>query len=381
MAWLALPNIVGVSVGPQLSSGKPTGETAVIFDVVAKFPATAEIVRAGGRPIPATIAIDGVQLPTDVVEAWPEAHDQPSDPLCGGISIGCAVETGTLGAIVRHCATGAAVALSNWHVLVDNRGDMVTQPGPMDGGTAPQQAIGATMARVLDPATDAAIAPIGPRHADRMIAGLNVAVEAVTAPVDGMRVIKSGRTTGITSGTIVMPEKIVGFPIAILPTRHRMMVFTIRRDACSDTARPLSAGGDSGSCWMLIGPDGNASTTMVGLHVGGDGPDVAYAGDATRVFDALGIEPMPVPLLGAAPPAFPAALTASLAPGKPNGVLARHGLWLRGGPGLDFPKLELLAPGRTVHVVGTNDAWRMIDLCGDGQIDGFAYGAFLAPLD
>ena len=99
MAWLALPNIVGVSVGTPLRGGRAGSEIAVIFDVIAKLPSPAEIVRSGGRPIPATVTIDGVALPTDVVQRWPEAHDLPSDPVCGGISIGCAVETGTLGAI------------------------------------------------------------------------------------------------------------------------------------------------------------------------------------------------------------------------------------------------------------------------------------------
>lgn len=64
-------------------------------------------------------------------------------------------------------------------------------------------------------------------------------------------------------------------------------------------------------------------------------------------------------------------------------VIARGGLWLRKGPGLDFEKDRLLAEGLTVGVTrydGPDKAWACVDIEGDGLADGFAFAAFLAPV-
>jgi len=64
-------------------------------------------------------------------------------------------------------------------------------------------------------------------------------------------------------------------------------------------------------------------------------------------------------------------------------VIARGGLWLRKGPGLDFEKDRLLAEGLTLSVMrydGPDKAWACVDLEGDGLADGFAFAAFLAPV-
>ena len=136
LGWLRVPNIVGVSVGRKRRGGKEVGELAVIFDVVAKLDDKPAIVRAGSRPLPSAITIGDHLLPTDVVEGWPKPNAAPldrCDPVPGGVSIGGRAETGTLGAVVRHLPTGQAVALSNWHVLVNgNDGGATFQPGFFD---------------------------------------------------------------------------------------------------------------------------------------------------------------------------------------------------------------------------------------------------------
>lgn len=64
-------------------------------------------------------------------------------------------------------------------------------------------------------------------------------------------------------------------------------------------------------------------------------------------------------------------------------VIARGGLWLRKGPGLDFDRNRLLAEGLMLSVTrydGPDNAWACVDLEGDGLADGYAFAAFLAPV-
>lgn len=64
-------------------------------------------------------------------------------------------------------------------------------------------------------------------------------------------------------------------------------------------------------------------------------------------------------------------------------VIARGGLWLRKGPGLDFDKDRILAEGLMLSVTrydGPDNAWACVDLEGDGLADGYAFATFLAPV-
>jgi hypothetical protein len=84
----------------------------------------------------------------------------------------------------------------------------------------------------------------------------------------------------------------------------------------------------------------------------------------------------------AAPIAPHSAAPIVVAPGRFQ-VIARGGLFLRGGPGTNFtPPLKMLAPGDELTVVGlstVNPAWAQVDLEGDGLLDGFVFASFLAP--
>jgi N-acetylmuramoyl-L-alanine amidase len=90
-------------------------------------------------------------------------------------------------------------------------------------------------------------------------------------------------------------------------------------------------------------------------------------------------------------PAFPMARFQSLGGAAGSGTLAdndlgqfevvsRDSLNLRGGPGTDFKVLKQLKPGTKLRVLREQGEWRMVDLEGDGNPDGFAHAAFLRRL-
>jgi hypothetical protein len=65
-------------------------------------------------------------------------------------------------------------------------------------------------------------------------------------------------------------------------------------------------------------------------------------------------------------------------------VIARDGLRLRAGPGLEFAVIKTLPTATTVTVVafeGADNSWARVDLEGDGLVDGHAFAAFLQPAD
>ncbi|MBI5129040.1 MAG: SH3 domain-containing protein [Rhodopseudomonas palustris] len=103
-----------------------------------------------------------------------------------------------------------------------------------------------------------------------------------------------------------------------------------------------------------------------------------------RIFDYLttsrGVD---VAGVGAAGAGEAGASAVALAPGR-YAVIARGGLKLRGGPGIDFGSEKTLALGTELTVVtagGTDPAWARVDLEGDGVLDGYVFASFLAPLD
>lgn len=58
-------------------------------------------------------------------------------------------------------------------------------------------------------------------------------------------------------------------------------------------------------------------------------------------------------------------------------VMARGGLRLRAGPGPEFDRLGLLPFGQVVTAEREQGAWTMVDLQGDGKLDGAVFTAFL----
>jgi endonuclease G len=385
--WMRVPNIIGIEVGEKSRKGQPAGILAVVFEVAVKLDASAEIARAASRIIPAEIEIGGVSLPTDVIEAWPEAHPTNTgqgrcDPVSGGIAIGNHSTSGTLGAIVWDPGGRRALALSNWHVLA-NQGSDGRIYQPKYEPTRPSENLLGRLAgpRALDRNVDAALATIEGRGVAGEVTGLSVRITAVRKPEIGMRVIKCGMATGITHGQVKIARKIVAMDLAGMPVPHSIAVCTIGQSPEHPDER-LSAPGDSGACWMLSNAEGESTGIMVGLHVGGDGPGKAYACHAPAVFAALGIEPLPDtwsvgPTILAPFGALAGVDVDGRAPGTRHRVIARDGLTLRGGPGTDFSALATCRYGEEVLSIGRRGEWLMIDLQGDGKCDGFMLESLL----
>jgi predicted chitinase len=103
--------------------------------------------------------------------------------------------------------------------------------------------------------------------------------------------------------------------------------------------------------------------------------------DATDVSDTLSSVDIP----GAAdaldmlsPPDMAEAPGPIAAPGTIHRVIARHGLYMRGGPGTEFPALQLLPYGTQVSVLKREGQWALVDMLGDSAADGFVFSSFLA---
>jgi hypothetical protein len=245
--FAGLPNVIGMGIGYKKRGRQETDEPAVIFFVDKKVP-----VEALGIDdvIPKRIA----GKPTDVIEVG-EIHllgrTSRHRPAVPGVSIAhYRVTAGTFGAVVRDRKTDELLILSNNHVLAnasDGRdgkskiGDPVYQPGSYDGGTS-DDAI-AHLVRFVPFSrytrdVDCKLASMGLRVANAMIrtvrphytlhletlGATNLVDCALARPVKpdlirpeileigrirgtaeftpGTLVRKSGRTSGVTSGTV-----------------------------------------------------------------------------------------------------------------------------------------------------------------------------------
>jgi hypothetical protein len=209
-------NVVAVGISEKISKRQPTGKLALTFYVEKKVP---ESKLRANRLIPPTVpeALSGPEaVPTDVVvigKLRPEVN-AIRNPVQPGNSIGhVKITAGTLGALVTR---GQQVhILSNSHVLARSglakNGDTIIYPGGADDGVAPADTV-ATLSRFKKFVTggafvnrvDCAIAkPTPARRPDLVseIKGLGVP-RGTTKAERGMAVVKVGRTTGKTRGTI-----------------------------------------------------------------------------------------------------------------------------------------------------------------------------------
>ena len=150
---LAKANVVGVAVGFKESNGAKTGEVAVVVLVEQKKPLAA---LSAEDVIPPEI--DGMR--TDVYEVGYLRAQQMQDPkgrfrplVPPGVSIGhYKVTAGTFGTLVTDRTSGERLILSNNHVLANSNdaqpGEAILQPGAIDGGLNPGDAI-ATLERFI----------------------------------------------------------------------------------------------------------------------------------------------------------------------------------------------------------------------------------------
>jgi hypothetical protein len=194
------------------------------------------------------------------------------------------VVAGTLGAKLTDRATGDAMILSNWHVLVGDWSapfdQAILQPGRLDGGGDADTVAGLTrdaMSRDLD----AAVATLGGER--RLVndqSGIG-RVRGLARAALGTRVAKSGRSSAVTSGSVTGVEGVARIDYAGVQRLIRQVI-SIDPAAGGGVSRP----GDSGAIWLEY-PECNG----VGLHFAvGDNPERALALDLGAVLAALAVD-------------------------------------------------------------------------------------------
>lgn len=291
---LRYENVVGVAAGVKVTGGTPT--TTPALTVLVESKKATRSVPTGSR-VPDRL--DGVV--TDVVEVGevvPLAFDTFARPALPGFSIGHVnITAGTFGCLVRdirgeHDGSDYLI-LSNNHVLADSNlgrpGDHILQPGPFDGGLFPADSV-ATLER-FEPIVfgaagynlvDAAVAR--PSHSRNVIAAIvaQVMPRGIDQALVGQDVVKVGRTTEVTTGTVTATNATIavnyGAP-GVAVFRHQILTTF------------MSQGGDSGSLLM------NRDLEAVGLLFAGS-PEITVHNHIADVETALGVRPVTAPRFG-----------------------------------------------------------------------------------
>lgn len=144
-------NVTGVGVGYKVTKGKQTDKLCIVVMVRKKV----DVAQLAAQDV-VPKDIEGIE--TDVIEVGDiVAHKARTDlwrPAPPGVSIGHVyITAGTFGAVVRDKETGKKLILSNNHVLANSNegkiGDTILQPGAADGGKDPQHRI-ASLLRFIE---------------------------------------------------------------------------------------------------------------------------------------------------------------------------------------------------------------------------------------
>ena len=313
------PDIQAVGIGYKISKGKVTKELSLVC-TVEKKKARSKVSKKWLIPT----KISGVN--TDVIEGGKiVAYENPREkhrPAPGGVSLGhYLITAGTLGCWVRKddidppeeestCwiantvvkvsnwaartagrqtrldaylpGSGGCVMLSNNHVLAKENeaelGDDIYQPGPVDGGTSHDK-IGRLYDYVKidfseggENRVDCAIAaPFFQEDIDFNILQIGEITGEAEADV-GMKIQKSGRTTGHTQGTILQTDAYVKVWYG---NKQALFVDQLISDI-------PSAGGDSGSAIL------DMDNKIVGLLFAG-APNYTIMNRIQPVFSYMGL--------------------------------------------------------------------------------------------
>lgn len=306
--YLKDPNISSIGIGYRETKGRRTKELTLQFTVDTKV--TPEgLAPLNTTQIPPVIDLGGGRtLRTDVIErsyqphflVVPEAQtperQMRADPVRPGVSVGSVhLHAGTLGCIVFDKNDGATCMLSNWHVLNgrDGRtGDEVVQPGTDDDSRFAANRLGVLRRAHLGTAGDCAVSTITERGVDTDILGLGVTPKQLGEPHIDDKVVKSGRTTGVTHGIVTRPFAKVRVPYGPPIGTKEIECFEIGPDPRHPApGGEISTHGDSGSAWMFKTRAGRPSDVLAGLHFGGedesDPVDRALACFPRAVFEQL----------------------------------------------------------------------------------------------
>ncbi|HEU0146557.1 MAG TPA: hypothetical protein VFR21_06730 [Bradyrhizobium sp.] len=312
-------NVHSVGIGRKVVEGRPTSIMAVRLYVVQKL--APSLIPPRDR-LPESI--NGI--PTDVIESSPaflavrrvRALSKPGRradasvsasaaepacttnrqknqrPLVAGISVAHRdVTAGTLGYFCQSRRLGDDPAkiyvLSNNHVLANvNKGlpgDMVLQPGPVDGGTMADEIGQLSRFHQLDLSgnpnkIDAAVAELKANVEWRAEICTIGTISGTQIGHEGMKIRKHGRTTGYTEGTITDEsyDTIVG-----MDHNDPSVSAVFQSQLRIEPTPPHSAigrGGDSGS--LVVTQSGKDA---IGLYFAG--PPSGNYGVANRIEDVL----------------------------------------------------------------------------------------------
>lgn len=308
------PNVRAIGIGKKVKAGKISDELCIRVYVekkIAKSRIKAEDL------IPETL--DGYK--TDVIEIGTIRFQGVRDrnrPTKGGDSLGSChslahgyVMAGTLGCALIDKVDGNRVLLSNNHVIANadndtenraNNGDLVVQPGTLDGGSCNNDVIG-TLKRWIP------FTVTGDNEIDAAIAAINTLADVTECfigcdigQIQGYReltdddidlpVRKCGRTTEYTTGTVVDTDVDVWVDYEVLTpmgieTRSYLFI-----DQIFFTA--LSEPGDSGS--LILDNDNKAVALLFA------GSSVITVGNKfKKVLDTMNLELCPPEILHCLP--------------------------------------------------------------------------------
>lgn len=311
--YLKNNNITSVGIGYKQVDGKPTEDLSIQFTVEEK--AVPEVLESLDTPlIPKSFVIDGVEVPTDVLqrdfepdyqvvaEAAPDRRKTRINPIEPGISVANKkVSAGTIGCIVYDQKNGTPYILSNWHVLQGpngNIGDEIVQPGPFDDNRVNLNRLGKLVRSHLGAAGDCAIASIEDRTIKKEIMDLEVLIEQIGEPDLGDKVMKSGRTTKVTHGVVTRIHTVTKINYGGIVGNQFIGGFEIGPDPNNPSSNgEISMGGDSGSAWVFKATNGKPTKVMAGLHFAGEGEndpnEHAIACYPKSVFEKLEISLQP----------------------------------------------------------------------------------------
>ncbi len=314
------PNVVATGIGYKYANGKKTDQLAIICSVDTKIAKhrllEKELIPQEVEGIPTDV------LPTGYFYAFQD-HTARYRPAPGGVSIGhINVTAGTLGCLVEK--NDRIYILSNNHVLANSnnaqKGDSILQPGTYDGGSFPNDFIARLsefvpirfegeendspcfIASAISDILNAFASMLGsrtrliPLRTQQKEAIENLVDCALAEPVNvaevkneileigpirgvaegtlGMPIKKSGRTTGLTTGTIEQ----IDVTVKVSYGENKTAVFVDQLMAGN-----MSAGGDSGSAVL------NENNEIVGLLFAGSNTNTIM-NRIQNVFSALQVK-------------------------------------------------------------------------------------------
>ena len=174
-------------------------------------------------------------------------------------------------------------------------GGAIVQPGRHDDNRVDRNRVGQLVRSHLGVAGDCALATVSERRLAAEILELGEPVRRIGEPELADRVVKSGRTTGVTRGLVQRVHVVARIDYGAAGEQD-IGCFEIGPDPDHPPAEgELSRGGDSGAAWLLA--EGERATAMLlGLHFAGevaDEPEHALACYAASVCEKLGVLPAP----------------------------------------------------------------------------------------